>query len=223
MPEPSRAEPSAIGDYLSRAAYLDAASSSAFERLSRELESHGAPACLVDECERARCVELCHAQRLGELAEHYGVTTATPPPAELSVRPLVAVALENVVEGVVRETYGAVVATVRGRSAGNAQVRKVMREIAHDEQAHARLAIDIATWFSLHMTDIENVWADNALRHASRALSREVDVEIAADLSWEVGVPSRCDALGICAGLSRRIWDTSQKRGSDKRGALLAA
>jgi hypothetical protein len=204
-PKP-RTDVSELGDYFARAAYHDVASANAFLRLGRELEEHGAPACLVDGCVAAHRAELRHAESLGDLAEDYGVFCDGPPSLVMSVRPIVAVALENVVEGLVRETYGAVVATLRARSAGKAKIRRVMKSIARDEQVHARLAIGIAAWFSKNLTETENVWLDNAMRHAARSLSREVDVETAGDLSWKVGVPSRHDANAICTGLLARVW-----------------
>ena len=195
-----------LGDYCARAAYHDSASASAFLRLARELEEHGAPASLVDGCQAAHLAELRHAQSFGELAEDYGVVAEAPPSTIVSIRPIVAVALENVVEGLVRETYGAVVARHRARSAGNPRIRQVMTTIARDEHVHARLARDIASWFATNLTELENVWVDNAMRHAARSLSREVDVDVEADLSWDAGLPSRRDAVGICAGLFERIW-----------------
>jgi hypothetical protein len=202
----SNEEASVLGDYFARAAYHDIASASAFLRLARELEQHGAPACLVDGCRSAHDAELRHAQSFGDLAEDYGVVAPAPPSLTMSVRPLVAVALEDIVEGLVRETYGAVVAMFRARSAGTASIRPVMKAIARDEQAHARLARDLAAWFAETLDETENVWIDNAMGHAARALSREVDIEVAGTLSWEVGVPSRHDAVDICTGLFKRVW-----------------
>jgi hypothetical protein len=58
----------------------------------------------------------------------------------LHVRSLEEMALENVVEGCVRETFGAVVAMIQAERAGDARVRRAMRRIARDETRHAELS-----------------------------------------------------------------------------------
>jgi hypothetical protein len=212
-----------LGDYFARAAYLDAASASAFLRLASELETHGAPGRMVDECHRAHLTELRHAAALGTLAEHYRVAVMAPEAREFSVRPLVAVALENIVEGFVRETFGTVVARCRARSAGNARIRQVMKKIAPEERGHAQLAFEIATWLQNVLTRVECVWVENAMRHAVRSLAHEIDVDTDIDLSWQVGVPSRDDALAIWSGLSQRVWHRSSDRDSARERVWNAA
>jgi hypothetical protein len=52
------------------------------------------------------------------------------------------------VEGCVRETYGALDATWMARNARDPCVRAAMRRIAHDETRHAALSWQIAEWSS---------------------------------------------------------------------------
>jgi len=61
---------------------------------------------------------------------------------------LVDVALENAVEGCVRETYGALIATRQAEAASDPVVRRAMRKIAADETAHAALSWDVASFFA---------------------------------------------------------------------------
>jgi hypothetical protein len=221
-PEPD--SESVLGDYFARAAYLQSGSANAFARLGRELENHGAPSHLVEGCDRARAAELRHADACASLADDYGAIAITlQEEHEFLVRPLVAVALEDVVEGFVRVTYGAVVARCRARSAGNPRLRRVMRDIAVDERGHAQLASQITSWLNGAMDETEVAWIDRAMRHAVASLLHEIDVERHVDLSWQLGLPSRRDAVAIWSGLSQRIWQPCSTRFADSRSRLSAA
>jgi hypothetical protein len=204
---------SLLGEYLAHAAFLDAASAVAFARLGHELALHGAPDRLVNGCERARLAELRHARSLGRLAERHGARPAMPKPRGVgAVRPLVDIALENIVEGFVRGTYGAAAARFRARAATDPELRSAMESIAEDECTHAELAFAIATWLQAEIDPVEGVWVEDALRHAVVALARELDVEVAAELSTSAGVPPRRDALAIWSGLSHRVWHGLSER-----------
>jgi hypothetical protein len=211
MPQPVPGA-SILGDYFGRAAYLEAASAVAFARLGRELELNGAPTELVVACERARVAELRHARSLGRLAQQHGGTPVTPRPQTVRIRGLVDVAVENIVEGFVRQTYGATVAAFRARSAGDFQIRRAMDEIAQDEYVHAELALDIAIWLQTAIDPLEAAFVENALRHAVVSLAHELDVEVEEELCTRAGVPPRRDALVIWSGLSKRVWHGISER-----------
>ena len=53
------------------------------------------------------------------------------------MRELEAIAIENAVEGCVRESFGALLATWQAKTAGDARVRAAMKRIARDETRHA--------------------------------------------------------------------------------------
>ncbi len=195
-----------LGSYFAEAAYLEAASAVAYARLGRELELHGAPDRLVEGCGHARVAELRHARLLGRLAERFGVHPMTPESERLPVRSLVDIALVNIVEGFVRTTYGATAAQFRARSAEDADIRDVMEEIARDEVAHSELAFTIAVWLQAEIDPVEGVWVESAMRQAVVSLARELDVEVAPELTEIAGVPSRIDALEMWSTLSKRVW-----------------
>jgi hypothetical protein len=98
----------AIARYLSASAQLEAASVIAFEDLRRELALHGAPRELLDACTRAAEDEVRHAREVGALARRCGGEVPEPCfEGRATSRPLVALAIENMGEGCVRELYGA--------------------------------------------------------------------------------------------------------------------
>ncbi|HEY8091894.1 MAG TPA: ferritin-like domain-containing protein, partial [Polyangiaceae bacterium] len=133
------------GDILVERAYLEAVSVHAFARMESELAAHGAPAALLRGARRARRDEVRHTAMVSRLARRHGGAPRTPhAPAPTSVRPLLAIALENAVEGCVRETYGAVVNLVEARASSDPAVRRAMKSIAEDECRHAELAWEVA-------------------------------------------------------------------------------
>jgi hypothetical protein len=209
---PQIAGTSLVGSYLARAAYLDEASAMAYATLARELEAHGAPMALVERCRGARAAKLRHARALGRLAVERGGRLAAPEARLLPIRPLVEVALENIVEGFVREVYGAAAATLRSRSAADPDIRRVMEDIAGDERMHAELAFDITAWLQEIIDPIEGAWVENAMRHAVVALAEELNRDPAPELVHAAGVPSRLDALSIWSGLSHRVWHGLSER-----------
>lgn len=209
LPAPKVVFTTALGRYFARSAYHQAASALAFDRLRRELEAYGAPERLLERCETARARELMHSALFAELAERFDTEVTMPSPARLPVRPLVDVAIDNAIEGVVRSTFGAAVARFRATHAEDAEIRSVMAIIAEDEQVHAELAYDVANW--LHdatdaSTSIEGILVEDSIRHAARALAQELDMDPDPSLCIQAGIPSRLDALTIWSRLSHRVW-----------------
>jgi hypothetical protein len=111
---------------------------------------------------------------MGHLAEAHGGRGAPGRKVTLPVRPLVALALENAVEGCVREAYGGWVATYQGEVAAWAHDR-----LTEEERARVALALDDAVdeW----MTALEDEPARDVVREAgvptatvAKALLREM-------------------------------------------------
>jgi len=127
-------------------AHLEAASVAAFRILHRELAKHGAPPSLRRGARRAARDEIRHARIARALARRHGGTYVPPRIARPGERSLEAVAIENAVEGCVRETYGALAATFHAQNALDPAVRKAMRSIARDETRHAALSWRVFRW-----------------------------------------------------------------------------
>jgi hypothetical protein len=94
------------------------------------------------------------------------------------VRSLFAIALENAVEGCVRETYGAVVGLVEARVSRDPEVRRASRSIAADECRHAELSWAVAAWILPRLTPGERHAVARAVKDAIAALQREGDARI---------------------------------------------
>ncbi len=181
---PLSAATTSVGAELACMAELEAASVPAFQRLARELEAHGAPEELALRANDAAQDEVRHARVMERLARAYGATVSAPRHAELGVRELLPIAIENVVEGCVREAYGALVATYQAERAA-ADLRAPFRAVAEDERAHAALAEDVNRWLVEHLDEQGRAQVQRA-RAAAEA-------DLRASLDTAVG----CETLGL--------------------------
>ncbi len=146
-------------------AYLEAVSVYAFERLERELGAHGAPPSLLREAQRARRDEVRHTAMTARLARERGGAPRLPEaPAPIRARTLLEVALENAVEGCVRETYGAVQGLVEAQTSRDRGIRRAMKSIASDECRHAELAWAVHAWAMPRLSAKGRLKVERAMR-----------------------------------------------------------
>lgn len=144
-----------VGAYLAMQAALEAASVRAFADLHADLVAHGAPRALRDRAIAAAADEVRHAAVCAELARRYGARVAVTPIAPAARRSLYALAIDNAVEGCVRETFGAAVAAYQSLAAGDPAIRMAMASIARDEARHAELAWDTHRWLAPQLSAAE--------------------------------------------------------------------
>jgi len=195
-----------LGRHFAAAAHLEAASINAFLRLREELALHGADVALQDAALASAMEEVLHTDVSTRLAHRFGATPRSPEVEALPPRSLFAVALDNAVEGCVRETFGALVAHHQALHARDAQVRSLMTDIAEDETRHAELswAIDRWAWEQLPASERE------ALREAQREAVATLRAEVAAPLDTalvtEAGMPSPELAVSLVDSLARDLW-----------------
>jgi hypothetical protein len=185
-----KAAPEAVvGAYLAGAAELEAASITAFDILANELEEHGAPAGLTAAAQKSREDERRHTRRMAALAKRFGGEFKAPRVRPRRPRPLRAMALENAVEGCVREAFGALVATYQAAHAGDPSVRRAMRSIAIDETSHAALAFRVATWLDGRLDARAARSVRASMKKAGAALLREASAPVHPALVRDLGLP----------------------------------
>jgi hypothetical protein len=197
--------PLSLGAYFAECAWLEAASVIAFRDLTIALRSLDAPASLVEACAAAAREETRHVQLAEALAARF---EGQPRRVSVSVakpRSIFDLALENAVEGVVRETFGAAVALWRAEHATDPEVKATMREIAEDECGHAELALRIASFLDDRLTADERSTIERARHAAARELVMSLD-EPTAVIVDVAGVPSREDARALLEGLAEHVW-----------------
>ena len=191
------------GELFAQLAQLEAASVPAFERLARELRAHGAPEPLVAEATRARADERRHARVVAALARRFGARVPRPGVPRREVRPLEVVAVENAVEGCVREAYGAVVAAHQAAGAADPIVRRAMAAIAVDETRHTALSYAIDDWMRTRMGGAARRRVAQARREAHADLTRDVERPIPAATAALAGLPDAATARQISAAVGR--------------------
>jgi hypothetical protein len=189
---------SELGAYFASAAHLEAASVHAFDRFARELQVLGAPEGLVADAWRAALEEIEHTRAVGAIALRFGGELSPPRVEATELRDAFAIALENAIEGCVRETYGALVACYQAQSALDPMVRAAMVRIAEDETRHSQLAWRVAMWLEPKLTAEQQL----AVRAARYAAFAELRSTLAEDtLSWPArklaGLPDADVAMGL--------------------------
>ena len=164
---------------------------------------HAAPGELVRMAERSALRdEERHARTVGSLARRFG---ATPPKVRVGRaqrRSLEEMARENAVEGCVRETFGAIVATWQAAHARDAEVRAAMKRIAADETRHAALAWAIARWAEARLDEAARARVREARDEAVRELAREVGGGAVDEVTSEAGLPAPADARALVRAMS---------------------
>jgi hypothetical protein len=181
----------ALGAMFARMAHLEAASVPAFERLAQELAAHGAPARLVRAARRSAAEEVRHALAMGSLARRHGAPMPEVAVAPFEPRTLEALAIENAVEGCVRETFGALLAGWQARNAEDGAVREALGTIAPDELRHAELSWAIDAWALGRLPPEAQARVEEARREAWLALERDAEVSTLSEaVARQAGLPS---------------------------------
>ena len=200
---------SRLGAYFASMAHLEAASVPAFTRLGRELAALGAGPRLLRAVARAANDERRHAAITGALARRFGGRARAPRVSAVGERDVATLACENAVEGCVRETFGALVATWQAAHARDPSIRRAMTAIARDETRHGELAFRVARFLSPRLECAERRRVRDAARAAVEALHAEHAREPHPDLVRVAGVPSRRAARALLEAAERRVWATS--------------
>jgi hypothetical protein len=206
IPVPVLGGGSALGDFLAHCARLEEASVYAFERMVLELTALGAPSALIERARAAADDERGHAAVVGQLARARGGRVQAAQVAPATLRNLEQIALENAVEGCVRETYGALVGAYQASHALDLALRTSMAAIAQDEARHASLSHALHGWL-LQLLEPE---ACERVRCAQRAAVKRLR-DACATLDREpwhaqVGLPPRPAAEALIDELTRELW-----------------
>ncbi len=203
---------SVLGAHFAGAAHLEAASVHAFRRLGAELTAHGAPEALVSAARLAERDEVLHARRTARLARRFGAATPRARVKTLETRPLDVIALENAVEGCVRETFGAAVAAFQAERAVDPEIASLMATIAEDEARHASLSWSVARWANRRLPRSTRAHLAARCRAAMDQLRREIQAPVHPDLAIFAGVPTPAQQAALLTSLEQHLWPALQVR-----------
>ncbi|MEW5854715.1 MAG: hypothetical protein AB2A00_38420 [Myxococcota bacterium] len=177
-----------VAAYLAGAARLEAVAVLAFRRLEGELRSLGAPTSLLTRLERATSEEERHAELMRQTTAH---PVPAPSLAAWSPRSLWEVATENFVEGCLAETVGAAMMQHQATHATDTPWRRTFSIIAPDEERHAQLSWDVASWAVTRISaDAARAWARDMEAAAAHFSSTQLE-ETHSELTLRLGVPTR--------------------------------
>lgn len=204
--------PSTLAAYFAQMAHGEAASVVAFQRLAWELGRHGAPAELQRAALRAARDEVAHAEAMAGCARAAGceapVVEASAAARDRSGTPrtLFAMAVENAVEGCIRETFGALVLAHQARSAPQPLAR-IWKRLARDERKHAALAWSLARFFADSLSELDRQRLAQAQQHALDEMRAELVAkvggprEMSSQDSRALGLPGPVTTLRLFDGL----------------------
>ena len=193
------------GDYFAHAAHLEHASVTAFRVLERELAALGAPAPMLAKARRAARDEVRHTRAMSALARSYGAVVAPAVVEPCTPRDVLAIALENVREGCVGETYAALVAEWQSAHASSPRVRASFAVVARDEARHAELAWEVHGFLTSRLTTKERAEVESAREGALAELRRAVANEPGAELVRLAGLPTARVADRLLASLTHAL------------------
>lgn len=196
----------AVGRFYARAARLEAASVNAFRVLREELRAHGAPAQLLALSDKAADDEIRHAVVTARLARRYGARPIAARVEPRPLRPLESIALENAVEGCVREAFGALVACYQAEHAADPVIADAMRTIAADETRHAALAFRVDAWARRRLGADARARVATAQAAAIATLRAELQDPPETELCTQAGLPTAEQALRLLAEAEQTLW-----------------
>ncbi len=208
------AEPEAateLGSLFARMAHVEGASVLAFESLRDELRAHRAPRHLVRDAELAASDEVRHQRMMTRLARRHGATPRAPRVAPQPIRGLEQMAMENAVEGCVRETFGAIVAAWQADHALDGAVRATMQVIAEDETRHAALAWRVAMWVEPRLLEAARRRILRTRRAALEALLIEVSIRMPCTFVTDAGLPPQAEARALVEQLIAFVENSSDR------------
>ena len=199
--------------YLARAAWFEGASVHAFVGLARELHRHGAPRSLCDAARRAAADEVRHAAIMDALARSRGAAPRAVEVAPPRRRSIESIAAENAVEGVVGETWAALIATWQAHHASDAELRAAFASIAGDEARHAALAREVEAFCTSKLSQAARRRVDAARHRAITRIARGVHraapgLRRAAPgaMARELGLPDPAASRRLLDGARARLW-----------------
>lgn len=195
-----------VGSFFASVAALEAAAVAAFHVIEAELAAFGAPEELRAAARAAAGDEERHWELTSALAAASGVRAERLQLEPQPLRSLFDFALDNLVEGCIREAFGAAVAQYQAGAAADPRVRTVLAGIAEDERRHAELSFRIQAWLEPWLDAGEIARLEVAARRAIVELRAEQRVEPSPSVRQSAGMPDVRAAERMIDALEASLW-----------------
>lgn len=201
----SRLSPTAA--FYSTALELELVSIAAFKIMHLELSAYGAPSSILARIAEAEVVKRQHTSLLrGIVREVGGIDSGIEVSVDRPLRSLEDIAIENVVEGCVRESFGARVAAVQAERVLDPRHKKVFATIASDELNHAELAWAVHDWIRPYLGAAGATRVEVALLRAIDDLWVDATANYAKELEATAGLPSPTEMRTLLGELEQKLW-----------------
>ena len=204
--ESERTATNEVGQWFVNMAYLEEAAVVAFEYLTKELEAYNAPEELIQVAKEAIDEEREHTILTKALATRYDATPLAVEVEPFVLRPLAEIAYDNLAEGCIRETYGALSAVWQTEHAEDEAVRAVTHRIVHEESRHAALSWDIHRWVWPQLTPQEQQKCQEVADTAIQELEASIQEEPPTSLAKIAGLPPAQKAQEMFQQVKTLLW-----------------
>ncbi len=195
-----------LGSFLAEMAELEASAVFAFDRLAAELTELGAPLDLISRARRSAADERRHASMVGALAERHGGSPCEPVASALPLRDRLRIARENAEEGLVRESFGASLATYQAMHAQDEELRRLFERLARDETRHAALSVDLARWLDAGLDEHERAEVARSRHEAAARFRASLARETPERLRAPLGLPGPREAARMLTAVLPAVW-----------------
>ncbi len=199
------ADGSPLGRYFASMAHLESASVRAFRDLEAWLALHRAPRRLRIAARRSAADERRHAGAAARLALRFGGKVSRPEVRAVRLPSVLELVEDDAVEGCVKETFGALLATWQAAHAGDARLRRTLRGIAADETRHAALAWDVLAWGAEKLDRAGRRRVARAMAHALADVERTADSPVHASIRLVAGYPPPVVARALSRALRKTL------------------
>lgn len=141
------------------------------------------------------------------LARRWDAPVPDAAAAPSSERSLLSAAIENAVEGCVREAWGALSAHYQAATAHDPAAQRVWREIAADESEHAELSLALHEWYLSQLASDERAQVDAALERARLQLRAELAAATPPHVALvhDAGAPEPARAVALFSQLEALV------------------
>jgi hypothetical protein len=110
------------------------------------------------------------------------------------------------VEGCIRETFGALVAAWQASHAADPEIACALQKVARDELRHAALSWAIARWSESALSAAERASIAAAREAAIDELVAEAERPLHPELVEIAGLPSGASQVRMLDGLRASLW-----------------
>jgi len=183
------ADISSIGNVLARHAAYEAASVIAFVHLKQELSFYNAPVAILKRIDKAIEDEKRHALQVEILAQRYDRQIKKFDVDATPIRNLEAIAIDNMKEGCIGETWGALVGLFQAEHAKDKVIATTMYLIAVDEVDHAALSWEIHDWITDQLSEEACLRVEFTKKAALASLRLKAERPVEQNLSLLAGFP----------------------------------